>query len=149
MKRSQRIQTIVDIKAQQENSALKAVAEQQHKIQAAQQQLADLEQYRQSYLDKEQTSGARRVSALLEFRAFIAKLDQAIVGQIDIIKHLESELSHKRKQWESLHHDTKNLQKVCHGMAAAEAKVVNKREQLEADDRASRMTQQNADGING
>ncbi|NOT85322.1 MAG: flagellar FliJ family protein [Methylococcaceae bacterium] len=148
MKRSKRIQSIVDIKAQQENQALKEVAEQQQKTYAAQQQLEHLEQYRQGYLDRDKAGGAQRVSALLEFRAFIAKLDQAIIGQMDVIRQLDIELQRKRKHWESLHQNTKNLQKVCNGMVAAELKIANKREQLESDDRAARMAQQNFGGMN-
>jgi flagellar FliJ protein len=148
VKRSQRIQTIVDIKAQQENSALKALAEQQRKIQAAQQQLEHLQQYRQEYLDNDRESGSKRIHRLLEFRAFIAKLDHAIAGQTDVIQQIETELQRKRKHWESLHHHTKNLQKVCDGMASAELNLESKREQRESDDRASRMSNNTSGGMN-
>ena len=82
MKKSKRIQAIVDIKAEQASKALTAVAEQQNKIKAAQAQLLHLQQYRQDYIDKDARSGVKRVSAFLEFRAFIAKLDEALETQV-------------------------------------------------------------------
>jgi flagellar protein FliJ len=146
VKKSQRFQTIVNLKVQQENKALKDLGQQQQKVQAAKQQLAHLQQYRQDYLDKDTGKSVKRVNAFLEFRAFIAKLDQAIGGQENSIRHLETELHRKRQHWESLHQHTKNLQKVRDGMVLAEVQAVNKREQREADDRASRMSRNNAEG---
>lgn len=140
MKRSQRIQNIVDIRAQQTSKALTAVGEQQNKIQAAKQKLTHLQQYRQDYLDKDADNGSKRINAFLAFRAFIAKLDQAINGQEDVIQQLELELIQKRQHWESLHHNTKNLQKVCDGLVATELKTTERREQREADDRSARMS---------
>lgn len=147
MKKSQRIQTIVDLKAQQEHKALQVLGEQQRKVQAARLQLEQLQQYRQDYLDKEAKQDFKRVNSLLEFRAFIAKLDQAISGQEDILKQTEREFLSKRQQWETLHHNTQNLQKVCQGLVKTEERLDNKREQLESDDRASRMSRNHSGGL--
>lgn len=145
MKKSKRIQSIVDIKAEQTNKALIAVGEQQAKIQAAKQQLLHLQQYRQDYIDKDTGNGSKPISAFLAFRAFIAKLDQALEGQETLIQQLERELIRKRQHWEALHHNTNNLQKVCDGLLAGELKIADRREQRESDDRSAQMSLQNAD----
>ncbi len=59
MKRSQRIQSIVDIKAQQASKALAAIGEQQHKLQAAKQQLALLQKYRQDHMQENVGNSAK------------------------------------------------------------------------------------------
>ena len=147
MKKSQRIQTIVDIKAQQESNALKALGEQQNKAQAAKLQLEHLQRYRQEYLEQYSGNGVKRVQSLVDFRAFIVQLDVAIIGQENIVQQAEMEALRQRKCWENLHHNTKNLQKGCDGLVAAESKIANKREQVESDDRASRMSFNNSVGM--
>ena len=140
MKKSQRIQTIVDIKAQQEKKSLEAFGDSQRRHQDAQQQLDHLRQYRQEYLDKFQNHAGvgMNVTALIDFRAFIEKLDQAINGQVQLVQQIELEVMNKRKTWENMHQHTQSLQKVFDGIVAEELKIENKREQVESDDRSSR-----------
>lgn len=147
MKKSKRIQAIVDIKAEQTSKALTAVVEQQNKITAAQAQLLHLQQYRQDYIDNDARSGVKRVSTFLEFRAFIAKLDEALETQAATVQQLEQELTRKRQHWESLRHNTQNLQKVCDGLVASELKAADKREQRESDDRSAQASRKNAEGM--
>ncbi len=142
MKKSQRIQLIVDIKAKHEQNSLTALVEYQQKRQLAEQQLEHLKQYRQEYIDKFSTrSGAGiGIQTLLEFRSFIDKLDIAIAGQVKTVQQCLAEETRKRQVWEGLHQQTESLQKVCAKFSSAEAHLENKREQLESDDRASRMS---------
>ncbi len=142
MKKSQRIQLIVDIKAKHEQNSLTALVEFQQKRQLAEQQLEHLKHYRQEYIDKFSTrSGAGiGIQTLLEFRSFIDKLDIAIAGQVKTVQQCLAEETRKRQVWEGLHQQTESLQKVCAKFSSAEAHLENKREQLESDDRASRMS---------
>lgn len=141
MKKSQRIQTIVDIKAQQEQKSLEALGETLRRHQEATQQLEHLIQYRQEYLDKFQNNASMgmSVAVLVDFRAFIEKLDQAIAGQAQIVQQSELDVMNKRKTWENKHQHTQSLQKVFDGIVAEEHKLENKREQAESDDRSSRI----------
>ena len=150
MKKSQRIQTIVDIKAQQEQKSLEALGEKLRSHQEAIQQLEHLVQYRQEYLDKFQNNASvgMSVTVLVDFRAFIEKLDQAIAGQAQLVQQAELEVMNKRKNWENKHQHTQSLQKVFDGIVAEEHKLENKREQAESDDRSSRSTRgQSMNGI--
>jgi flagellar FliJ protein len=53
----------------------------------------------------------------------------------------------KRKVWEELHHKTQSLQKVCDSALVIEMKQEAKREQLEQDERASRIGRNNSNGM--
>ncbi len=141
MKKSERIQTLVELKAQQEKNSLEAFGDCQRRVQEARQQHENLQSYRQEYLDKYQgnANAGIGVAALLDFRAFIEKLDQAIEGQALVVQQTELELMQKRRAWEHLHQQSQSLQKVCDGLIAEEQKIENKREQTESDDRSSRM----------
>jgi len=140
IKKSQRIKTIVDLKATQEKNALEALGTSQRKLLATQAQVESLRKYRQEYQDRFTKLGGAgvRVAQLQEFRSFIDKLDKAIAGQEQALSACETDLIMKRKIWEGLHHRTQSLQKVCDTALAAETRQEDKREQLEQDERVSR-----------
>ncbi len=140
MKKSQRIKTIVEIKAAQEKKSLEALGASQRKLLAAQAQVESLKKYRQEYQDRFNQLGGGGISVLKlqEFRSFMDKLDKAIAGQQQSLSECETDLMTKRKTWEAMHHRTQSLQKVCNSALAAEIKQDGKLEQLEQDERASR-----------
>lgn len=149
MKKSQRIKTIVDIKANQEKNALEALGAVQRKHQGMQEQVEGLRNYRREYQDRFDQLGVKgvNVAQLLEFRSFIDKLDKAIIGQEQMLDSIEAEVKAKRKIWEELHHKTQSLQKVCDSALKVEMKQEAKREQQEQDERASRIGRNNSNGM--
>ncbi len=149
MKKSQRIKTIVDIKATQEKNALEVLGAVQRELLSMQSQVEGLRNYRKEYQDRFDQLGVKgvNVAQLLEFRSFIDKLDKAIIGQEQVLSSIEAELMAKRKIWEELHHKTQSLQKVCDSALAIEMKQEAKREQLEQDERASRTGRNNSNGM--
>lgn len=140
MKRSQRLQVIVDLKINQEKKYLEALGKQQNiKIQK-ETQLNSLKNYRQDYRDKNEhliKSGVS-VMQLMEFRAFMEKMDKAIEGEEVTLKSLDSELERLRKNWEEAHMYTQGMQKIQGNARINEQKQEEKTEQLEMDDRAAR-----------
>ncbi len=148
MKKSQRIQALVELKARHEKNALTTLAEFQQKKRQAQQQLEHLQQYRQEYIDKfNARSGAGiNVQTLLEFRSFIDKLDSAIAGQVLQVQQCATDEARRRDLWEKSHQQTESMQKVYCGIVAAEVKLENKREQAESDDRSCRMSRGSSTG---
>ncbi|PPK74446.1 flagellar FliJ protein [Methylobacter tundripaludum] len=149
MKKSQRIKTIVEIKANQEKNALEVLGGAQRQLQSMQAQVEGLRNYRKEYQDRFDQLGAKgvNVAQLLEFRSFIDKLDKAIMGQEQILSSIEAEVIAKRKIWEELHHKTQSLQKVCDSALVVEMKQEAKREQQEQDERASRIGRNNSSGM--
>ena len=140
IKKSQRIKTIVEIKAALEKNTLEALGASQRKLLAAQTQVESLRKYRQEYQDRfnQLGGGGAKVAQLLEFRSFMDKLDKAIAGQEQSLSECETDLITKRRIWEGLHYRTQSLQKVCNAALAAEIKQEGKLEQLEQDERVSR-----------
>lgn len=148
MKRSQRLQTIVDLHALQEKDALQAMGRSQQQLQTQQTQLEHLQTYHQEYLTKlvDRQQSGMNVSQLLEFRAFADKLDKAIEGQRQAVVKLEREFHYARQKWEECHQRTQSLEKLSHIAVAEEVKLENKREQNEQDARAARSARK--DGVN-
>lgn len=139
MKKSQRLKIIVDLNATDEKKALEALGKAQRKKQQLQAKLEELQQYQQDYKIKFQAISETgvNINQLLEFRAFISKLELAIEGQKKAVLELEEEVSFVRKTWERKHQKTKSLQKVCDTALEEEVKMEDKREQKEQDDQAS------------
>ncbi len=149
MKKSQRIKTIVDLKAAQEQDSLEALGVSQRKLMTLQTQVDGLKNYRQDYQDKFNRlgQGGANVGQLMEFRSFMAKLDQAITGQEYSLDQGKAEVANKRKIWESLHQRTQSLQKIYQTALKTEQNQESKAEQLEQDERASRLGKNNADSF--
>jgi len=141
MRKSQRLQVIVDLNENNEKKALEVLGKAQIKKQSLQTQLESLIVYRQEYKDKYQsiTKIGVNISQLLEFRAFISKLDKAIEEQEQEISDIEKTVIHVRAAWERQHQKTKSLQKVYGAARKEEIKQENKKEQNEQDDRSTRI----------
>lgn len=140
MKKSQRLEIIVNLNAEKEKQALDQMGQAQRQRQQAHEQLASLKQYKQEYNDNYSSLGSTgiNVTQLLEFRAFIDKLDKAISEQKQTIVDMDEKLSFTKMAWEQQHQKTTSLTKVCQSALAEEAKLDNMREQKEQDDRSSR-----------
>lgn len=148
MKRSQRLQAIIDLYIRQEDDALRALGHSQQQLQVQQTQLAHLQNYRLEYLDKlvERQRMGMNVNQFLEFRAFADKLDKAIEGQQQAITRQEREVQRARMKWEECHQRTKSLQRLGELALAEERKIENKREQSEQDARAARVSRKSGIG---
>lgn len=140
-KKSQRLQKIVELNANEEEKALQALGAAQIKKRNLQSQLDNLQKYQQEYIDKLQllSTGGIKIDKLLEFKSFISKLKLAIEKQTSDILAMDQELNSLRQQWENKHFKTTNLQKVCDGAKHEEHKEEEKREQYEQDERATRI----------
>ncbi len=140
MKKSERLQVIIDLQANQEMEALEALGRCQQKRQQQQAQLESLQNYQQEYQNNlaERQRRGMNINQLLEFRAFADKLDKAIEGQRQTVQLQEREVQYAQKHWEEAHQRRKSLQKVSDLARAEELKLENKREQVEQDARAAR-----------
>ena len=149
MKKSQRIKSIVDIKATQEKKALEVLGIVQKKNLTLRTQIEGLRNYRKDYQDRFDQLGVKgvNIAQLLEYRSFIDKLDQAIMGQEQLLRSFDAELMESRKTWEEKHRKTESLQKVCNSALEAEMKQDAKREQMEQDERASRIGRNKSNGM--
>jgi flagellar protein FliJ len=140
MKRSKRLSVIVDLQQSQENSALQFLGSTLQRLQAQQQQLDQLRDYRASYLQSfaERQAQGMNVGQMLEFRVFAEKLDKAILGQEQALQTMEQDVARARQNWQQCHQRTQSLQKVTDKAVQEELRIEDKREQAEMDARAGR-----------
>lgn len=111
---------------------MQKLAEHQQRVAKAEQQLAELERYRQEYAD---TSGGVSVSALLNRRQFVERIDQVISQQVVEVARLNRQLDQARGLWRDAHARERALGSVIDTYREQERKSEERREQSEIDER--------------
>jgi flagellar protein FliJ len=130
--RANRLQPAADLARERQEAAMQKLAEHQQRVAKAEQQLAELERYRQEYAD---TAGGVSVSALLNRRQFVERIDQVIAQQTIEVARLGRQLDHARSQWRDAHARERALGSVIDTYREQERKSEERREQAEIDER--------------
>lgn len=140
MNRIKRIAPIVELAETKEKQAVQAYGMKQQKLDEAHKALNSLRSFRENYAALFNQSGTKGIGMrqLHEYRAFLAKINVAIVEQEKAVATAEDELKAARQVWEAAHGHTLGMHKVLDKLQAEQMRKEQKREQLEQDDRASR-----------
>lgn len=136
MKRSQRMKPVVDIAQQKTDLALRQLGQSNAQWQQETQQLNDLINYKQEYLNKlrhgEMTMTAKKV---LELRGFLEQLDQAIAAQQAQVDNSLKQLQYHQSLWQQAHSKQKAMTSLVDRYIDTEIKAELKQEQSDADER--------------
>lgn len=138
MKRSQRLQVVVDLALRKAQEGARALAFVQQRLQAEQRKLEQLEQYLVEYREGLQTQGRLGVSAQ-QFRIyhnFSGNVEKAIVQQGTQVATVSRQLEQVRQQWLTLDARHKGLEKLLETLRLEERIALDRQEQ-KAQDEAS------------
>jgi len=130
--RANRLQPAVDLAHERQETAMQRMAEQQQRLAKAEQQLEELRKYRSEYAE---TQGGVSVSALLNRRQFVERIDQVIGQQINEVARQRRFLDGARNQWQEAHAREQALGSVIDRYREQERKSEERREQAEVDER--------------
>ena len=140
MTRSRRLKPVVQHADDKEQQALQEVARCQNQLQAEQQRLDQLQQYRHEYQSRKTDTGKLYSSfELVEFQRFLQQLDQTIEQQQLVLKQCEVTLNGKREQWKETRVNAKLMHKVVDNLQQQETRQQEKIEQKEMDEHALRQ----------
>jgi len=122
-----------DAAAKRLGAALKAVEEAEAKLQM-------LLGYRDDYADKLDQAQMAGITpfAYRNFVAFIDKLDNAINGQREVLKHANYKSEQEKKAWQESERKRLSYRTLNERAAAEALKIENKRDQKMMDDHAAR-----------
>ena len=136
-KKSQRLQPVVKVAEGREQQAAKALGEAQTALNAAQQQLTELETYRDEYVQRFQQAGALGMGAarLEDYRHFLHKLGQAIEQQTQAVVQAEKLVAKRREHWFTHRGKVRMLDTVVSRYQAVEQRQEARKEQGEQDER--------------
>lgn len=140
MKRSERLGTILDLSESREKDAAQKLGQLAQKLETARRNLENLQGFRDSYTAKFRDSGDQGLGMrrLLEFRAFLSKINSAVLEQEKLVAHAERALAKGRADWEAARRQTMGLKTVVDKARTEEGKLEERRRQAEEDERASR-----------
>ena len=140
MSPSKRLKPVQDVAATRERKAARTMGEARVHLAQEEAKLAQLKQYHQEYLERFQQVASQGMSAtqLQEYRAFLAKLDEAIRQQEKVVAASMVNHSSHRDNWKLKHTRTQALGKVVERYRKEEVKAANLTEQKENDERNNR-----------
>ena len=141
MKRSQRIEPVVKVAENREQEAARLLGDAQSALAQAQQRLTELDGYRDEYIKRFHTTGSAGMSAMqmMDYRAFLLKLDQAIAEQGIVVEQATHLVEQQRQEWFARRGKVKMLDTVVARYQADEQRDANRKEQGDQDDRSQRI----------
>jgi flagellar FliJ protein len=139
------LETLIELAQRASDDAAKRLGAALKSVEEAEQKLKMLLGYRDDYanrLDQAQMAGITPF-AYANFVAFVGKLDNAINGQQEVVKHAKYKRELEKTAWQES--ERKRLSyRTLNDRAAAEAlKIENKRDQKMMDDHAARTVRTN------
>ena len=137
MTKSQRLKPVTQVAESREQEAALAMAEAQQVVDEREARLKELAGYRAEYhMRYKAASGAGMEAAQIQdYRHFIAKLDQAISGQLVLVEGARNVYEETKRQWSATRRKSLALDKVVTRYRHEEARSAERREQGEADER--------------
>ena len=135
-KRSKRLEPVASHAKRQEEDAAKILAEAQQRVTDSEQQLQQLQTFRDEYLQKYKSAGQQSgsVNLLLDHQAFLAKINQGIGQATQTIKLCCQQRDLLKQQWLQRKTRTQALETVVEKYQRHESRQENHREQLEMDE---------------
>ena len=140
MANSSALETLIDLAQRESDACAKRLGAALKAVEDAEQKLVMLTGYRQDYADKLDGAQMNGITpfAYANFTAFMGKLDNAINGQREVIKHAQYKADTERRAWQES--ERKRLSyRTLNERAAREALAIEeKRDQKMMDDHAAR-----------
>ena len=134
------LETLIDLAQKDSDAAARRLGAANKLVEEAEQKLEMLVGYRDEYarkLDAAQVAGITPF-AYHNFVAFIGKLDNALNGQRDVLKHARFKAETERKTLQESERKRLSYRTLNERAASEALKVQNKRDQKQMDDHAAR-----------
>ncbi|MGD8911619.1 MAG: flagellar export protein FliJ [Candidatus Thiodiazotropha sp.] len=140
MSPSKRLKPVQRFAASKEQEAARMMGQAKKSLQQEEAKLDQLNLYHQEYLIRFQQMSAKGMSStqLQEYRAFLAKLDEAIKQQQEVVAASAVNHSSTKNTWKKKHSRTQALNKAVERFRKQEQTVADKREQKENDEHSQR-----------
>ena len=134
------LDTLIDLAQRESDACAKRLGAALAAVEEGEQKLTMLTGYRQDYADKLDAAQMDGITpfSYANFTAFMGKLDNAVNGQREVIKHAQYKADTERRAWQES--ERKRLSyRTLNERAAQEALALeNKRDQKMMDDHAAR-----------
>lgn len=138
--RSARLRKLVDIASAEEKRFGQSAGRLRAELDAQANQLGELNAYRQAYADKSQSMTGGSAVHWQDYQSFLARLDQAVSAQKQIVKDAEEAADAARRRWIGKRRRLESLNKVWTRFYEEERIARERLEQKQLDDLPSVRT---------
>jgi flagellar FliJ protein len=139
MIKSKRFEPIQEIASTSAKDLSRAMAEAGRKVTELEQQLQQLQTYRDEYVRNSQSSGATDAVKLQNYRSFLDRLGEAMNQHLKSLDTAKKEFEKRRVQWSEKRVEAESLSRVVDRFRKEEQHAADRREQREGDDAAMRV----------
>lgn len=142
MAKSTALETLIDLAQRETDAAAKRLGAALKAVEDAEQKLKMLLDYREDYvqrLEQAQMAGMTPM-AYRNFVAFLDKLDNALNGQREVIKHAQYKSGAEKAAWQASERKRLSYRTLNERAAAEALRIENKRDQKAMDEHAARQT---------
>jgi flagellar protein FliJ len=135
------LETLIDLAQRATDDAAKRLGAALSAVQAAEQQLQMLLSYRDDYAARFETTlaGGMTPSAYRNFQAFMGKLDAAIAGQQEVLRHARRRGEAEKDAWQGCERKRMSYTTLESRAQQAAQQVEAKRDQKLMDEHAARQ----------
>ncbi|MCU0971556.1 MAG: flagellar export protein FliJ [Gammaproteobacteria bacterium] len=140
MTKSDRFRPLQHVASSRERDAARALGESERRRLEEVQRLEALRQYHAEYLERFRSAQQRgmTVGRLLEYQAFLAKLDKAVDHQLDVVRRCEAEAGRRQDAWREKYTRSRVMDKVIDNLQETERQEGERRDQADLDERNQR-----------
>jgi len=134
------LETLMDLAQRETDDAAKRLGASLKQVDEARQKHEMLEGFREEYVKKFEAAQAAGITpmAYRNFVAFMEKLDTAVKGQLDMIKHAEYRSEQEKTAWQASERKRMSYSTLNDRADAEALKLENKRDQKAMDEHAAR-----------
>ncbi len=141
MKRSKRLQVVVELATKEKDAILEQVGRANQAWLKEKQQLESLYRYREEYLAQFRSGHTQNMTAqrVLALRGFLSQLDQAIQAQSQQVAQQFKLLEQQRQKWKQAWTKEKSVQHLVERYQDEEQRLENKKEQRTQDEFSAQL----------
>ena len=134
------LETLMDLAQRETDDAAKRLGASLKQVEEAKQKYEMLVGFQEEYIKKFEAAQAAGITpmAYRNFVAFIEKLETAVKGQLDMIKHAEYRSQQEKSAWQASERKRMSYSTLNDRADAAALKLENKRDQKAMDEHAAR-----------
>jgi flagellar FliJ protein len=123
-----------------ERDRARELGDAQRRLAEAEARLGELQAYRSEYQGafRKRAEDGTSIRALRDFQAFLARLDEALRQQEQLVAGAREQAAGSRRSWQGAARQVKAVESVVDRWQDAEVRAGERREQKEADERAQR-----------
>jgi flagellar FliJ protein len=140
MKRAQRLEMVQSVVDNQERQRAEALAGSERRVQECETKLVELQSYHDSYARGFAARAGSGMDSVLarDYQAFLGRLDEAVRQQTQILTRARAQRDGEKHNWQGAAQRAEAVGHMVKRFQSEEERALDRREQLESDERSAR-----------